>query len=65
MAGERVTSRITLEFDPGQEPISGRVLDRNEQGQPFSGWMGLVAALQEALGGDRKPARRGAEEPQA
>jgi hypothetical protein len=40
--------RVWVEFDPGDEPIAGRL--STERGQrTFTGWLGLITALQSAL----------------
>jgi hypothetical protein len=40
--------RVTLELDPSSDPIAGQV-----EGEPFTGWLQLAAALQDlADGGD-------------
>jgi hypothetical protein len=38
---------MTLELDPGSEPISGRIID-DRGARSFSGWLELAAALQAA-----------------
>jgi hypothetical protein len=38
--------RITLELDPGDLPISGRLMANPGSGQPFTGWLSLLAALE-------------------
>jgi hypothetical protein len=42
------TRRLILEFDPGSDPIAGRLGDEHEA-QPFSGWLEFAAALRSAL----------------
>jgi hypothetical protein len=37
--------RLTLELDPGTEPLSGRVIDGRGTRRQFFGWTGLSAAL--------------------
>ena len=39
---------MTLEIDPGSDPISGRLGDEHGT-RPFSGWLELAAALQAVL----------------
>ncbi len=39
--------RISLELEPGREPVSGRVYDDTGRERPFSGWLGLLAGLHE------------------
>jgi hypothetical protein len=41
-------SKLTVEVDPGSDPIAGRVTDGRGT-RPFSGWLELAAALQAAL----------------
>jgi hypothetical protein len=41
-------SKLTVELDPGSDPIAGRVTDGRGT-RPFSGWLELAAALQAAL----------------
>jgi hypothetical protein len=50
-------STVTVEVEPGSDPISGRISD--EQGtRPFTGWLELATALQAALDrSDPGPAR--------
>lgn len=39
---------MTVEVDPGSDPISGRITD--ERGtRPFSGWLELASALHAVL----------------
>ena len=40
--------RITIEVRPGREPIDGCVRDARGHEQAFSGWLGLIAALDAA-----------------
>jgi hypothetical protein len=59
MAAEDVR-RLELEirFDP--EPIEGRVHEDGDGGRsrPFSGWLGLIAALEAARGTDDATSQR-------
>ena len=49
MAGERETSRLALEVRFGAEPIEGRVSDdAGALDRPFSGWLGLMSAIEAA-----------------
>ena len=41
--------RLTLEFDSDAEPIAGRVyFQEDEVVLPFSGWIGLITAIETA-----------------
>ena len=40
--------RIGIEVDFESEPIEGRVYEGDEDGRPFSGWLGLMSALEAA-----------------
>jgi hypothetical protein len=40
--------RMSLELDPGAEPISGRLYEELGGVRAFSGWLGLFAALEAA-----------------
>jgi hypothetical protein len=47
--------RLGLEVRFDAEPIEGRLYDREDTGRldrPFSGWLGLMSALEAARGGD-------------
>jgi hypothetical protein len=52
----RRRTEITLEFDPGADPISGSLREGKGVRRPFAGWLGLAAALEAALRGDRESA---------
>lgn len=41
-----------LELAPGSSPIAGAVGVEGEEPRPFSGWIDLIAALQEAAVAD-------------
>jgi hypothetical protein len=43
------TLRVTLEFEQGADPPRGRLL-AGQAIYPFTGWLGLAAALERALG---------------
>jgi hypothetical protein len=43
--------RITLELDSDAEPITGRIGEEGGDSRPFTGWLGLAAALSWTLGG--------------
>jgi hypothetical protein len=44
-------STLTVEVEPGSDPITGQVTDRRGT-RPFSGWLELAAVLQAAFDGD-------------
>ena len=49
---------LEVQFDP--EPIQGRLYDHEDRGRldrPFTGWLGLMAAIEAARGADRRPAQ--------
>jgi hypothetical protein len=41
--------RVCVDFDIGGDPIVGTVTAGAEQ-RPFTGWLGLIAGLQNAIG---------------
>jgi hypothetical protein len=42
-------TRLTLELDSQAEPISGRIQLEGGPVRDFSGWMGLLSALEELI----------------
>jgi hypothetical protein len=42
--------RVYLEFEASGDPITGTVTSGNER-RPFTGWLGLIAGLENAVGG--------------
>jgi len=40
---------LRLAIEPGDGLISGRLIDRDGHERAFAGWLGLLAALEEAL----------------
>jgi len=46
---DRPHTRLILELDSHREPISGRMREEGGESRPFSGWLGLAAALRRAL----------------
>jgi hypothetical protein len=42
-------TRVTVEFESGSEPMSGRMMDEGGRSRPFTGWLGLAAALGSVL----------------
>ncbi len=47
---------LHVEQDPQDGSIAGQVLDGGDVGRSFSGWMGLAAAIEDALsdGADKR-----------
>lgn len=41
--------RVYVDFDTRDDPIAGR-LSTHEGEQPFTGWLGLISALESAIG---------------
>jgi hypothetical protein len=53
-AGPREPRRLGLEVRFDAEPIEGRLYDREDTARldrPFSGWLGLMSAIEAARGG--------------
>jgi hypothetical protein len=46
----RRSLRVQLDFDESADPIAGTVTAGREQ-RPFTGWLGLIAGLEHAIGG--------------
>jgi len=42
---------VTLEFEPGSDPLRGRLLTGHAV-YPFAGWLGLATALEHVIGAD-------------
>lgn len=42
---------VTLEFEPGSDPLRGRLL-ADQASYPFVGWLGLATALEHVIGPD-------------
>jgi hypothetical protein len=42
--------RLTLDVDPDQDPIRGRVSEGGGMPEPFVGWLGMARALERVLG---------------
>lgn len=58
-AGEPRQLGLEVRFDA--QPIQGRLYDRDEGGRldrPFSGWLGLMAAIEAARRADCPPVER-------
>jgi hypothetical protein len=53
--------RVTLEFEPGSDPLCGRLVT-GEAAYPFVGWLGLATALEHVIGDDA-PVRASAPAP--
>ena len=63
MTAAGVPRRLELEVRFDAEPIQGRLYDREDTGRParaFSGWLGLMSAIEAARG--TEPARQREEE---
>lgn len=45
------TVSVTLEFEPGSDPLRGRLLTGHDV-YPFAGWLGLATALEHVIGAD-------------
>ena len=52
-SSNRVT--VGLHVDLSSDPIEGEVQTRGGSSHPFSGWLGLTAALERAAGGEEQP----------
>lgn len=48
MAAGDETRRLALEVRFGADPIEGRVCEDDGEERPFSGWLGLMAAIEAA-----------------
>jgi hypothetical protein len=60
MAGAGEPRRFELEVRFDSEPIQGRLYDQADHGRldrPFSGWLGLMAAIEAARTTDVRPRR--------
>jgi hypothetical protein len=63
MTGAGEPRRLGLEVRFDAEPIQGRLhYDDDRLDRPFSGWLGLIAAIDAARGADQSapPERKGA-----
>jgi hypothetical protein len=47
------TIEVTVELDPGSEQIAGRVLGEDGRLQRFTGYVGLMAAIEAVLARER------------
>jgi hypothetical protein len=45
-----VVTRVIIDLERRENPIGGTVRAASEPARPFVGWMGLLAALEAALG---------------
>jgi hypothetical protein len=43
------STQITLDLEVNDDFLSGRIRDGSGAGRPFSGWLGLMAAIDELL----------------
>ena len=51
--------RVYVDFDTREDPIAGRLSSQAGE-RPFTGWLGLISALESAIGpGDQDEAREG------
>jgi hypothetical protein len=41
---------VTVEVATNEDPIAGRILAAGQEARPFTGWLQLLSALQEAIG---------------
>jgi hypothetical protein len=48
-------SRLAVEVRFDAEPIEGRVSEDGGLNRPFSGWLGLMAAIEAARPSERRP----------
>jgi hypothetical protein len=58
MSGAGEPRRLGLEVRFDAEPIQGRLYDQKDHGRlnrPFSGWLGLMSAIEAARGADPSP----------
>ena len=58
-AGEPRRLGLEVRFDA--EPIQGRLYDQKDHGRldrPFSGWLGLMSAIEAARGADPSPSEQ-------
>ena len=55
----KTSTQITLDLEVNDDFLSGRVRNGSGPDRPFSGWLGLMAAIDELL------AAAGAEDPRA
>ena len=46
---DRTHLTVQAELDPQDGSIAGRVLEGGAAGRSFSGWMGLAAAIEDAM----------------
>jgi hypothetical protein len=49
-----VVTRAIVELERRENPIRGTVRGESEPDRPFVGWMGLLTALEAALGTERQ-----------
>ena len=48
---DRTHATLRVELDPQDGSIAGRLMDGEGADRPFSGWVGLAAAIEDALQG--------------
>jgi hypothetical protein len=49
------TLRLSLEIEPGVEPITGRLTGPHGQQREFCGWTALASTIDSAINPDRRP----------
>jgi hypothetical protein len=42
--------QVTVEVATIEDPIAGRILAAGQEARPFTGWLQLLSALQDAIG---------------
>jgi hypothetical protein len=51
---DEAVTRVVIDLERRENPIGGTVRAASEPARPFVGWMGLLAALEAALGTERR-----------
>ncbi len=46
---------LTLEIEPGSEPVGGRIVDESGTLREFAGWMGLARVIGDVLLATHQP----------
>ena len=54
---------LRLEIEPGSDPIRGKLRLTSGTARPFGGWVGLAAAIDWAIRGERREAANGRRPP--
>lgn len=60
MTADGEPRKLALEVRFDAQPIEGRVYENDGLDRRFSGWLGLMAAIEAARGADRQEDDRGA-----